>query len=65
MMGGWYLVNSIAGKIAGLMATFWDSFIDKKTYFMILTVAAAVAGIVMLMIGKWIAKVVKEKTGSY
>jgi len=65
MMGGWYLVNSIAGKIAGLMATFWDSFIDKKTYFMILTVAAAVAGVIMLMIGKWIAKVVKEKTGSY
>jgi POT family proton-dependent oligopeptide transporter len=65
MMGGWYLVNSIAGKVAGLMATFWDDFTDKKSYFMILTVSAAIAGVIMLMISKWIAKVVKEKTGSY
>lgn len=65
MMGGWYLVNAIAGKVAGMMATFWDSFTDKKFYFLILVVSAGIAGIVMLMISKWIAKVVKEKTGSY
>jgi len=65
MMGGWYLVNAIAGKIAGMMATFWDSFIDKKSYFMILVISAAVAGTVMLLISRWIAKVVKDKTGSY
>jgi POT family proton-dependent oligopeptide transporter len=63
MMGGWYLVNSIAGKVAGMMGTFWDSFVDKKVYFMILTVAAAIAFVVMMMISKWIAGVVKEKTG--
>jgi len=63
MMGGWYLVNSIAGKVAGMMGTFWDSFTDKKVYFMILTVAAAIAFVVMMMISKWIAGVVKEKTG--
>ncbi|SEW06291.1 proton-dependent oligopeptide transporter, POT family [Chitinophaga sp. YR573] len=65
MMGGWYLVNAIAGKIAGMMATFWDSFTDKKSYFMILVVSAAIAGTVMLILSKWIAKVVKDKTGSY
>jgi POT family proton-dependent oligopeptide transporter len=65
MMGGWYLVNAIAGKVAGLMATFWDSFTNKSTYFLILVVSAAVAGVAMLMISKWIAKVVKDKTGSY
>jgi POT family proton-dependent oligopeptide transporter len=65
MMGGWYLVNAIAGKVAGLMATFWDSFTNKNTYFLILVISAAVAGTAMLMISKWIAKVVKEKTGSY
>ena len=65
MMGGWYLVNAIAGKVAGMMATFWDSFTNKNTYFMILVISAAAAGIVMLMMSKWIAKVVKEKTGSY
>jgi POT family proton-dependent oligopeptide transporter len=65
MMGGWYLVNAIAGKVAGLMATFWDSFTDKKSYFLILVISAAIAGTVMLLISRWIAKVVKEKTGSY
>ena len=65
MMGGWYLVNAIAGKVAGLMATFWDSFTNKNTYFLILVISAAIAGTVMLLISKWIAKVVKDKTGSY
>ncbi|SFD25039.1 proton-dependent oligopeptide transporter, POT family [Chitinophaga sp. CF118] len=65
MMGGWYLVNAIAGKVAGMMATFWDSFIDKKSYFLILVICAGIAGTVMLIISKWIAKVVREKTGSY
>jgi POT family proton-dependent oligopeptide transporter len=65
MMGGWYLVNAIAGKVAGMMATFWDSFTNKNTYFLILVISAAAAGTVMLMMSKWIAKVVREKTGSY
>ena len=65
MMGGWYLVNAIAGKVAGLMATFWDEFTNKNMYFLILTVSAGIAGVIMLLISKWIAQVVKDKTGSY
>jgi len=62
MMGAWFLVNAIAGKVAGLMATFWDSFIDKKNYFTILVVAAAIAGTVMFAMSKWLAKIVREKS---
>lgn len=65
MMGGWFLVNSLAGKLAGLMATFWDSFTDKKNYFWILVVSAAVAGAIMLALSRWVARVIHEKTGSY
>lgn len=64
MMGAWFLVNSIAGKVAGLMATFWDSFIDKKNYFLILVISAAVAGVIMFMMSKWLARVIHEKTGA-
>jgi len=64
MMGAWFLVNSIAGKISGLMATFWDSFPDKRSYFMILFVAAMISGVVMFTLVKWIRTVVHEKTGS-
>ncbi|HXS35177.1 MAG TPA: peptide MFS transporter [Flavipsychrobacter sp.] len=64
MMGAWFLVNSIAGKVAGLMATFWDSFTDKKTYFLILIIAAAIAGAIMFAMSKWLARIVHEKTGA-
>ncbi|HEX5552366.1 MAG TPA: peptide MFS transporter [Chitinophagaceae bacterium] len=64
MMGAWFLVNAIAGKVAGLMATFWDSFIDKKNYFLILVIAAAIAATVMFILSKRLAKVIHEKTGA-
>jgi len=64
MMGAWFLVNAIAGKVAGLMATFWDSFIDKKSYFTILVIAAGVAGSIMFAMSKWLSRIVKEKTGA-
>lgn len=64
MMGAWFIVNAIAGKVAGLMATFWDSFINKQNYFLILVIAAAVAGFIMFAMSKWLAGVIKEKTGS-
>jgi POT family proton-dependent oligopeptide transporter len=64
MMGAWFLVNSIAGKVAGLMATFWDDFTNKANYFMILFVAAMISGLVMLTLVKRIRKVVREKMGT-
>ena len=64
MMGCWFLVNAIAGKVAGLMATFWDSFTDKSMYFLILVIAAGISGVIMFILSKWIATVVREKTGA-
>jgi len=64
MMGAWFIVNAIAGKLAGLMATFWDSFTHKQNYFLILVIAAAVAGLIMFVLSKRISAVLKEKTGS-
>jgi POT family proton-dependent oligopeptide transporter len=64
MMGAWFLVNAIAGKVAGLMATFWDSFIDKKNYFLILVIAAAAATAIMFALSKRLSAVIREKTGA-
>ncbi len=30
MMGGWFLSTSIGGKVAGVMASFWDKMPDKE-----------------------------------
>jgi POT family proton-dependent oligopeptide transporter len=64
MMGAWFLVNAMAGKISGMMASSWDKFDDKGNYFLILFVLALVSGAIMLMMVKWLAAVVHEKTGS-
>ena len=45
------------------MATFWDSFTDKKTYFLILVIAAAIAAVAMFALSRRISAVIREKTG--
>jgi POT family proton-dependent oligopeptide transporter len=64
MMGGWFLSTSIGGKIAGVMAGFWDDFNDKKIFFMILVVAAFIGGIIIYSRLKSLNQIVKDKTGS-
>lgn len=64
MMGAWFLENSIAGKLAGLMTSFWGSFIDKRNYFLILVIAACVAALATFIISKPLSGVIREKTGT-
>lgn len=64
MMGAWFLVNSIAGKISGMMGSYWDKFDDKSNYFLILFVLALVSAAIMFLMVKWLSQVVREKTGS-
>jgi len=64
MMGAWFLINSMAGKISGMMASYWDKFDDKGNYFLILFVAALASAAIMIILVKWLAAVVREKTGS-
>ena len=44
MMGGWFLSTSLGGKVAGVMASFWDKMPDKKIFFGIVTIAAILGG---------------------
>jgi POT family proton-dependent oligopeptide transporter len=64
MMGAWFLVNAIAGKISGMMASYWDKFDDKGNYFLILFSLAIVSAIIMFLMVKKLAQVVREMTGS-
>ncbi|MGP8215186.1 MAG: peptide MFS transporter [Bacteroidia bacterium] len=64
MMGAWFLVNAIAGKISGMMGSYWDKFDDKGNYFLILFSLAIVSAFIMFMMVKWLAAVVREMTGS-
>lgn len=64
MMGGWFLSTSLGGKAAGIMASFWDSFTDKKMFFLIIAVAAFLGGAWIFARLKSLDAIVKERTGS-
>jgi POT family proton-dependent oligopeptide transporter len=64
MMGAWFLVNAIAGKISGMMGSYWDKFDDKGNYFLILFSLALVSAFIMFLMVKRLAAVVREMTGS-
>jgi POT family proton-dependent oligopeptide transporter len=64
MMGGWFLSTSLGGKAAGIMASFWDSFTDKKMFFLIIAVAAFIGGAWIFARLKSLDAIVKERTGS-
>lgn len=64
MMGGWFLSTSLGGKVAGVMASFWDKIPDKKIFFGIITIAAILGGLLIFSKVKSLDKIVRDKTGS-
>ena len=63
-MGGWFLSTSLGGKVAGVMASFWDEMPDKKIFFGIITIAAILGGLLIFARKKSLDQIVKDKTGS-
>ena len=64
MMGGWFLSVSLGGKVAGVMASFWDKILDKKIFFGIIAVAAILGGLLIFARVKSLDQIVRDKTGS-
>ncbi len=64
MMGGWFISTSLGGKVAGIMASSWDSMHDKRIFFGIIAVAAILGGLLIFSRVKSLDKIVKDKTGS-
>ncbi|MFI5129984.1 MAG: peptide MFS transporter [Chitinophagales bacterium] len=64
MMGGWFLSTSLGGKVAGVMASFWDKIPDKRIFFGIITIAAILGGLLIFAKVKSLNQIVKDKTGS-
>jgi POT family proton-dependent oligopeptide transporter len=64
MMGGWFISTSLGGKVAGIMASSWDSITDKRIFFGIIAVAAILGGLLIFSKIKSLDKIVKDKTGS-
>ena len=65
MMGGWFLSTSIGNKLSGVIAGLWDSIASKEYFFLINFAGAMIGAMAILLMVKWLRKVVLEHTGSH
>ncbi|MCP9750498.1 peptide MFS transporter [Ferruginibacter sp. HRS2-29] len=61
MMGGWFLSTSIGNKLSGILASKWDQYDDKASYFWLNFSLLFGAAIFLFILLKWLNKVMREK----
>ncbi len=62
MMGGWSLATSIGNKMSGVLASLWDSYSHKASFFWVNCVVSLIAALAILAMLKWLRKIVAEHT---
>jgi POT family proton-dependent oligopeptide transporter len=61
MMGGWFLSTSIGNKLSGILASKWDEYDNKESYFWLNFILLFSAAVFLLVILRWLNKVMREK----
>lgn len=61
MMGGWFVATAIGNKLSGVLATMWDTYENKANYFWLNFVLMMFATAIMLVLLKWLNRIMKEK----
>lgn len=61
MMGGWFLSTSIGNKISGILASKWDEYDDKASYFWLNFFLLFAAALLLFVMLRWLNKVMREK----
>ncbi len=60
MMGGWQLATSLGNKLSGVLATMWDRYEDKSTFFWINFILLTLAAGVLFAMLPWLRRVFRE-----
>ena len=60
-LGGWFVSTSIGNKLSGVLATLWDTYENKANYFWLNFALLLFASALMLLLLRWLNKVMKEK----
>jgi POT family proton-dependent oligopeptide transporter len=60
MMGGWFLAISIGNKMSGVLAGLWDGYDHKSNFFLVNFILALITSAIILMMIKWLNKIMKE-----
>lgn len=61
MMGGWFLSTSIGNKLSGILASKWDEYDNKASYFWLNFFLLFAAAIFLFIMLRWLNRVMKEK----
>lgn len=61
MMGGWQLATSLGNKLSGVLATMWDQYDDKATFFWVNFALLAAATLVLSLMLKWLNRIFREQ----
>ena len=61
MMGGWFLSTSIGNKLSGILASKWDEYDNKASYFWLNFILLGAAAVFLFVLLKWLNRVMKEK----
>jgi POT family proton-dependent oligopeptide transporter len=59
MFGLWFLNTAVANKLAGLTGSYIDEIsktYSMSTFFLIFTIIPISAGLILMMLNKWMAK---------
>ena len=60
MMGGWFLSTSIGNKLSGILATLWDTYPHKSTFFLVNFALLGAAAIGMFLMLRWLNRTISE-----
>ena len=61
MMGGWFVSTSIGNKLSGILASKWDEYDNKASYFWLNFALLFAAAIFLFILLKWLNRVMREK----
>jgi POT family proton-dependent oligopeptide transporter len=61
MMGGWFLATSIGNKLSGILATMWDGYENKASFFWVNFILLMIATFIIFAMLKWLNRIMKEK----
>ncbi|MEO6668353.1 MAG: peptide MFS transporter [Ferruginibacter sp.] len=61
MMGGWFVSTAMGNKLSGILASKWDEYDDKASYFWLNFALLFAAAIFLFLLLKWLNRVMREK----
>jgi POT family proton-dependent oligopeptide transporter len=61
MMGGWFLSTSIGNKLSGVLASMWDTYDDKASFFWVNFGLLMFATLLMFVLLKRLNRTMNEK----